>query len=394
VAVPRVLASLVLCALCACWCSDALAQDRDSRSALIGLIVPAGTLVHPSFNCARAKAPDELAICSNSELSQLDNAIAAGYAHLRLTNGDLFAKQTNGPLFQGRQSCGANAACIRDRQLEAVRIYHELGAPVNFSVWAHNGSIVDLVSIGRSRMYFYQMPRPELANAGVSPGTLLFAGESDNQQYTGVAHRFGSTCGQTSYRVSGPILDNHERVVLTGEAPHLGTGCSLQGYFEDTLDFRLVKQTTVDGQSADKQPPSSDAQSSISSSSRIVVQLKSDGGIFVVPVEINGAITLDFVVDSGASDVSVPADVVSTLIRTRTILPSDFIGQETYVLADGSKVPSDVFMIRSLKVGNQVVENIRASIAPATGSLLLGQSFLRHFKSWSIDNSRHALTLE
>ena len=75
------------------------------------------------------------------------------------------------------------------------------------------------------------------------------------------------------------------------------------------------------------------------------------GGIYDVPVLINGAITLDFVVDSGASDVSVPADVVSTLNRTGTIRPSDFVGQQTYVLGDGTEVPSDIFTIRSLKVG-------------------------------------------
>jgi predicted aspartyl protease len=45
------------------------------------------------------------------------------------------------------------------------------------------------------------------------------------------------------------------------------------------------------------------------------VRLKMDGGTFVVPVQINGTMTLDFVIDSGAADVSVPADVVSTLIR-------------------------------------------------------------------------------
>jgi predicted aspartyl protease len=37
------------------------------------------------------------------------------------------------------------------------------------------------------------------------------------------------------------------------------------------------------------------------------VPLKMDGGIFVVPVQINGTMTLDFVIDSGAADVSVPA---------------------------------------------------------------------------------------
>jgi hypothetical protein len=54
-------------------------------------------------------------------------------------------------------------------------------------------------------------------------------------------------------------------------------------------------------------------------SSRTGVPLKTAGGVFVVPVEINGTVTLDFAIDSGASDVNVPADVFSTLKRAGTI---------------------------------------------------------------------------
>jgi clan AA aspartic protease (TIGR02281 family) len=124
------------------------------------------------------------------------------------------------------------------------------------------------------------------------------------------------------------------------------------------------------------------------------VPLKKQGGTFVVPVQINGAITLDFTVDSGASDVSVPADVFSTLTRTGTIKDTDIIGEQTYVLADGSKTQSVTFRIRSLKVGDRVVENVRGSVASARGEPLLGQSFLERFKSWSIDNTKHVLLLE
>jgi clan AA aspartic protease (TIGR02281 family) len=124
------------------------------------------------------------------------------------------------------------------------------------------------------------------------------------------------------------------------------------------------------------------------------VPLKMDGGIFVVPVQINGTMTLDFVIDSGAADVSVPADVVSTLRRAGTIKETDFIGQQTYVLADGSKSKSVTFTIRSLKVGDMVLENVRGSVASPQGSLLLGQSFLERFKSWSVDNTKHELFLE
>ena len=49
-----------------------------------------------------------------------------------------------------------------------------------------------------------------------------------------------------------------------------------------------------------------------------------EGGTFVVPVRINDQITLKFVIDSGAADVSVPADVVMTLLRTGTITECGF----------------------------------------------------------------------
>jgi hypothetical protein len=79
---------------------------------------------------------------------------------------------------------------------------------------------------------------------------------------------------------------------------------------------------------------------------RTVVPLVPDGGTFTVPVTINGRLTLNFVVDSGAADVSVPADVVMTLVRTGTISDEDFLGKQTYQMADGSIVPSQRFIIR------------------------------------------------
>jgi clan AA aspartic protease (TIGR02281 family) len=123
------------------------------------------------------------------------------------------------------------------------------------------------------------------------------------------------------------------------------------------------------------------------------VALRQDGGTFTVPVTINDTVTLDFAVDSGAADVSIPADVAMTLIRAGTIDRGDFLGNRTYVLADGSSTPSPTFRIRTLKVGDREVHDVVASIAPVNGTLLLGQSFLRHFASWSIDNHRGVLVL-
>ena len=46
------------------------------------------------------------------------------------------------------------------------------------------------------------------------------------------------------------------------------------------------------------------------------------------------------------------------------------------------------------KVGDQDIQNVRGSIGDLKGSLLLGQSFLEKFKSWSMDNASHELVLE
>ena len=124
------------------------------------------------------------------------------------------------------------------------------------------------------------------------------------------------------------------------------------------------------------------------------VPLKQSGGTLVVPVTINNTVEMPSIVDSGASDVSIPADVVTVLMRTGTISDGDFLGKRTYRLADGSTVPTPIFRIRSVKVGNKVLENVTGSVALGSGGLLLGQSFLGRFRSWSIDNERKVLVLD
>jgi clan AA aspartic protease (TIGR02281 family) len=124
------------------------------------------------------------------------------------------------------------------------------------------------------------------------------------------------------------------------------------------------------------------------------VKLTDHGGtFFLVPVRINDKLILDFVLDSGASDVQIPDDVLRTLYRTGTVSETDFLGTEMYFLADGSKVPSPRFMLRVLEVGNHKVNNVTASVGASSSEPLLGQSFLSKLGSWTLDNERHVLVL-
>jgi clan AA aspartic protease (TIGR02281 family) len=122
------------------------------------------------------------------------------------------------------------------------------------------------------------------------------------------------------------------------------------------------------------------------------VPLKRENGTFVVPVVINNQIRLNFTLDSGASDVSIPVDVFSTLVRSATIQKSDYLDTQVYSLADGSTTQTPRFRIRFLRVGNVELRNVIASVGPKS-SALLGQSFLARLGSWAIDNNRQLLVI-
>jgi hypothetical protein len=157
-----------------------------------------------------------------------------------------------------------------------------------------------------------------------------------------------------------PLLLNDDRIakVVFQKSPEG------QAMLEKAFEAWRVEAPTSPGLPAKQAPP----EEPVVASGATVVPMVSEGGNFVVPVKINDQITLNFVVDSGASDVTVPNDVASTLMRTGTITDADFLGKQTYRLGDGSTVPSQRFVIRSLKVGDKILEKVVGSITPSARS--------------------------
>ncbi len=123
--------------------------------------------------------------------------------------------------------------------------------------WDHNGSVMYLVANGSSREFYYQKPRPGMLEAGAHPDSLLFRGQIDNGQISGTAYVFNTHCGQLPFEVKGSLLDNGERIVLTGQAPRIGRNCEAYGSYTSTLEFKLLKTTEI----AQPQQPAATAQS-------------------------------------------------------------------------------------------------------------------------------------
>ncbi|HET7086212.1 MAG TPA: retropepsin-like aspartic protease [Rhizomicrobium sp.] len=122
-----------------------------------------------------------------------------------------------------------------------------------------------------------------------------------------------------------------------------------------------------------------------------MVHMEPFNGAFVIPVVLNNVLTEKFIVDSGAADVSIPADVASALRKLGTLTDADLLGTKTYMMADGSLVPSEIYRIASLRIGGLLVENVTVRITAEKSHLLLGQSFLSRLRSWSMNNAQQVM---
>jgi hypothetical protein len=127
--------------------------------------------------------------------------------------------------------------------------------------------------------------------------------------------------------------------------------------------------------------------------SALEIPLEKHGEVYTLPVQVNGLITLNFILDSGASEVTIPSNFVSALLRSGTVTQKDFLPGRSYRLADGSVVRSSRFRIRELNIRGYRISDVPCTVSPVTGSPLLGQSFLNRMESWTLDNRTHKLIL-
>lgn len=121
------------------------------------------------------------------------------------------------------------------------------------------------------------------------------------------------------------------------------------------------------------------------------VPLLKRNGVYYIPGEVNESMTLIFLVDTGAAEVTLTEDVVRALIRTGTVEKKHILPDKIYVLADGRKVRNARIMLEKIKIGKRVLRNIEAAISHEGSHLLIGQNLLEKMGPWTFDTNRQVL---
>ncbi len=115
------------------------------------------------------------------------------------------------------------------------------------------------------------------------------------------------------------------------------------------------------------------------------------GGVTEVQCTING-LPLHFVFDTGASDVTMSMVEATFMLKNKYLTPLDVVGKQNYLTADGNVSEGAVINLKSVKIGDLELTNVRASVVKSQNApLLLGQSVLGRLGKIEIDNEKRVI---
>src|ERR1044071_240862 len=74
----------------------------------------------PSFDCRKARGADEIAICRDAQLSQLDRLAALAFDATQHVSGRVRSRDAAREGLAARRACGSNKACILAAQVGTI----------------------------------------------------------------------------------------------------------------------------------------------------------------------------------------------------------------------------------------------------------------------------------
>ena len=122
--------------------------------------------------------------------------------------------------------------------------------------------------------------------------------------------------------------------------------------------------------------------------SQKTIEMKKINGIYQIPCKVNG-IPMNFVFDTGASDVTISVTEAKFLLKQGLLEKVDFIENVNYKMANGEIIEGTKINLKTVEIGGFLLKNISASVIyKQNAPLLLGQSALSKLGQYSINGNQ------
>lgn len=117
------------------------------------------------------------------------------------------------------------------------------------------------------------------------------------------------------------------------------------------------------------------------------ILMEKQGGVYIVPCKVNG-LPLNFIFDTGASDVSISLTEAIFMLKNGYLQKED-IGESVYFgIANGDVAKGTKLTIKEIEIGGLKLNNISASIVhESKAPLLLGQSVIEKLGTIQINKN-------
>ena len=123
-----------------------------------------------------------------------------------------------------------------------------------------------------------------------------------------------------------------------------------------------------------------------------VIPIIKKGGVYHIPCTING-LKMNFVFDTGASDVSISITEALFMLKNGYLKESELVGTEYYRLANGEISEGTKIILKNIEIGNQTIYNVEASIVHNLDApLLLGQSAIKRLGNYTFNYSNNTIS--
>lgn len=128
--------------------------------------------------------------------------------------------------------------------------------------------------------------------------------------------------------------------------------------------------------------------------SQTIVKLSKKDNVYFVPCKVNG-VGLNFIFDTGASDVLISKEIADSLQKQGKIKKSDFLFEtQKYQTASGDIIENQIIYLREVQIGGLILTDVKASVSSTTKApLLLGQSALSKFGEFTFNYTSNNLII-
>jgi uncharacterized protein len=163
----------------------------------------------PSFDCSKAKAPDEIAICADEQLSELDRLMAAAYDEARRTTHKSEARAIAREGLAARKRCGSEKPCIMSVQVAVLLKLQDLGVGFAIPDWAMKATM-DGTDAASGEGGALPTEIGQCVNTTIVEITSRFQADINADPDDGSAVNFANGGHQVSYEKEPPLI--HSRV--------------------------------------------------------------------------------------------------------------------------------------------------------------------------------------